>query len=383
MRVRRVLSAALLMTTFAAAASAQVTPAAGYTPPDDTPSIKIGATIFTNYTYQIEPQIADTDGNRVNRSSFDVARAYLNVTGNISHIVAYRITPDISRETNTASSLAGSLEFRLKYAYLQTNFDDWMPKGSYARFGIQQTPYLDYTEGIYRYRFQGTMFVERTGYFASADAGASFHMNFPKNYGDVHVGVYNGENYTKAEVNDQKAIMIRATVRPFAQMAPVLRGLRATIFYDGDHYIMNAERTRTIGQLTYEHHYANAGFEYLSAKDQPSVLLETVDKAGHGYSVWLTPRLAMENGSSWEALLRYDHQTPDDRSIFAPAAPAPAARTTFNAQKQNRVIAGVAYWFPHQGGVASALLLDYDGQRFDNLTAAPVKSVAVHALINF
>jgi hypothetical protein len=383
MRWSRALIASCLLTLSAAAVSAQVTPAAGFTPPDDTPSIKVGATIFTNYTYQTEPTVADADGNAINRSSFDVSRAYINLTGNISHLVAFRITPDISRETNTASSLAGSLEFRIKYAYLQTNFDDWMPKGSYARFGIQQTPYLDYTEGIYRYRFQGTMFVERTGYFASADAGVSFHTSFPSNYGDVHVGIYNGENYNKAEVNDQKAIMIRATVRPFATQAPILRGLRATIFYDGDHYLLHAERTRTIGQLTYEHPYANAGFEYLKAKDQPSALPNTVDKAGDGYSLWITPRVPRDNGSSWEGLLRYDHQTPDDRSVFAPASTAPGATTSFDAQKQNRLIAGIAYWFPHQGGVTAALLVDYDAQRFDNLTAAPVKSVAVHALINF
>ena len=383
MRLRRVLAATVVITTFAAAASAQVTPAAGYTPPDDTPSIKVGGTLFANYTYQTEPKIADTDGNLVNRSAFDVSRAYVNVTGNISHLVAFRITPDISRETNTASSLAGSLEFRIKYAYLQTNFDDWMPKGSYARFGIQQTPYLDYTENIYRYRFQGTMFVERTGYFASADAGASFHLNFPKNYGDVHVGVYNGENYNKAEVNDQKAIMIRATVRPFAEMTPLLRGLRATVFYDGDNYVVHAERTRTIGQLTYEHKYVNLGFESLRARDQTSGLPNALDKAGRGYSIWMTPRAPMENGSSWEGLLRYDHQTPDDRSVFAPASTAPTTATAFDAQKQNRLIVGVAYWFPHQGGVTSALLFDYDGQRFDNITTAPVKSVAVHALINF
>ncbi|MCU1381426.1 MAG: hypothetical protein JWL71_123 [Acidobacteria bacterium] len=363
----------------AAAVSAQVTPAAGFTPPDDTPSIKVGATIFANYTYQTEPKVADTDNNLINRNSFDVARAYINVTGNISHIVAFRITPDISRETNTASSLAGSLEFRVKYAYLQTNFDDWMPKGSYARFGIQQTPYLDYTEGIYRYRFQGTLFVERTGYFASADAGASFHMNFPSNYGDVHVGLFNGENYNKAEVNDQKAIMIRATVRPFATMTPVLRGLRATVFYDADNYVVHAERTRAIGQLTFEHPYVVAGFEYLSAKDQTSALANAVDKAGNGYSIWVTPKTT----TGWEGLLRYDHQTPDDRSVFAPAASAPSATTTFDAQKQNRLIAGIAYWFPHQGSVSSALMIDYDGQRFDNVTSAPVKSIAVHALINF
>ena len=110
--------------------------------------------------------------------------------------------------------------FRLKYAFVQINLDDWMTRGSWARFGIQQTPFLDYAEGIYRYRFQGTTFAEREGYFTSADAGASFHYNLPSNYGDVHVGIYNGEDYAKAEPNDQKAIKIRGTLRPFAAMAP-------------------------------------------------------------------------------------------------------------------------------------------------------------------
>ena len=38
---------------------AQVTPAAGTTPPDDTPSFKIGTTIFTDYTYTKEPTTTD------------------------------------------------------------------------------------------------------------------------------------------------------------------------------------------------------------------------------------------------------------------------------------------------------------------------------------
>src|SRR5205823_692138 len=49
MRCSILLAVALVLD--AAAASAQVTPAAGYTPPDDTPSIRVGATLFANYTY--------------------------------------------------------------------------------------------------------------------------------------------------------------------------------------------------------------------------------------------------------------------------------------------------------------------------------------------
>ena len=134
---------AAVLAALALPAAAQVTPAAGYTPPDDTPSIKIGTTIFTDYTYQSEPKVTDADGNAVSSSAFNVGRAYINVTGNISHRVAFRITPDVSRETGTGSSLAGSLTYRVKYAYVQMTLDDWTGdwKQTWVRLGIQQTPW--------------------------------------------------------------------------------------------------------------------------------------------------------------------------------------------------------------------------------------------------
>ena len=85
------------------------------------------------------------------------------------------------------------------------------------------------------------MFVERQGYFASADAGASFHYNFPSNYGDVHGGVYNGENYQKTEVNDQKDFMIRGSVRPFAQTAPPTVSSIRTVMNRMHSYLLTVE----------------------------------------------------------------------------------------------------------------------------------------------
>ena len=45
----------------------------------------------------------------------------------------------------------------------------------------------------------------------------------------------------------------------------------------------------------------------------------------------------------------------------------------------------MAYWFPHQGNVSTALMLDYDGQTFENYDAAQPaqKKIAVHGLVNF
>jgi hypothetical protein len=345
-------------------AHAQVTPAAGYTPPDDTPAIRVGATIFADYTYNKDPTVTDADGNTIHADGFNVTRSYINITGNISHMIAFRITPDITRETFVGPAVSGSLVFRLKYAFAQFNLDDWMNHGSWVRFGIQQTPLVDYVEGIYRYRFQGTTFTEREGFLTSSDAGVSFHYNLAKNYGDVHVGYYNGDGYSKAEANDQQAVQIRGTVRPFATMAPVLRGLRITGFYDHDNYIKNDEKTRAVFEATFEHQYVNAGYDYLHTTDQPTAASSVLK--GNGYSFWFTPKSTV----GIEGLFRYDHYTPNN---------------SFDSRTRHRTIAGIAYWFKHQGNVSTALLLDYDAADFDNLVPPAPKQtkIALHGLVNF
>jgi len=369
-------------------ARAEVTPAAGYTPPDDTPSIKIGAVIFSDYTYQSKPTAKDSAGNDIKSNSFNVSRSYINITGNISHMVAFRITPDVTRETGTGSSLNGSLTFRIKYAFAQINLDDWMPKGSWIRVGIQQTPYIDFIEGIYRYRFQGTMFQEREGpggsgsFMSSSDAGVSFHTAFPNNYGDLHVGVYNGEFYSKAEANDQKAFQIRASFRPLPQH-PILRGWRVTGMYIADNYMANAERKRAIVNTTFEHPYINIGVDYLDTKDKASSALTAQgldlnpDLHGKGWTVWATPKKVNANGSSIEGLIRYEQMKPggavSGTNIVSPDG------------VDKRSIVGVAYWFPKQGSVSAALLFDVETVTFDSwVPARPTQQkVCLHTLISF
>jgi hypothetical protein len=74
-------------------ASAQVTPAPERIPPDDTPSVRVGGTLFADYTYTLAPKAEDADGRSFNSNGFNVARAYLNVTGQLNHLFAFRITP--------------------------------------------------------------------------------------------------------------------------------------------------------------------------------------------------------------------------------------------------------------------------------------------------
>jgi hypothetical protein len=104
----------------------------------------------------------------------------------------------------------------------------------------------------------------------------------------------------------------------------------------------------------------------------------------NGWAFWATPRKPMANGSSFEALVRYDHFTPNTANTPAPTSTSPSPGVILlSDQQQNRWIYGVSYWFPHQGNVSTAILLDYDGQQFNNITTAPVHAVTLHGLINF
>lgn len=331
--------------------------------PDDSPSIRVGATLYTDYTYTERPESVDADGNSYHPSQFNVSRSYININGTLSHLVSFRLTPDITRETGNGSSANGSLTFRVKYAFAQVSLEDWMPPGSWVRLGIQHTPFVEWQEGVYRYRFQGTVFSEREGYLSSSDAGASLHYSAPYDYGEVHVGYDNGETYSRAETNDQKAFQVRGTLRPFPAATRALRGLRLTGFYDGDRYVKDGERRRVIGAVTYEHSRVNAGFEHLSTGDRTSARLAAAD--GSGYSIWATPQLTEE----WEGLLRFDRLTPNDR-IDA---------------RRRRNLAGIAYWPKMQGSVSTSLLIDVETVSVTGAAAAAPdqRRLAVHALVQF
>lgn len=361
---RMVVLVAVTVACVAASSLGQVTPAAGVTPPDDTPKFNIGATIFGDSTYQQSPKVQDADRNNVNLTSFNIARAYINVTGNLNHRIAFRITPDIARESGSGSSLSGSQTYRLKYAYGQFNLDDWTTRGTWLRLGMQQTPWIDYAENLWRYRFQGTVFLDRELFLSSSDVGFSGHYNFPGNYGDVHAGFYNGETYSRPEVNNQKAFQVRGTVRPMP-LGGVWKGLRVTGFYDGDSYFKGAKRQRALAQISFEHPLFTVAYEHFKGKDRSTVTSGTIDSKG--YSAWATAKLG---ANGWEAILRHDELQPNE---------------SISGQKRKRNIAGIAYWFQGLQRVTSALLLDYDSLERTGLTPSVPRTTnyALKMLINF
>ncbi len=334
--------------------------------PSPTPApVKVGTTLFTDFTYTSSPTAKDVDANTVRTSAFDVSRAYINVAGGLTPRITFRVTADIKRLTSpssaTATSLEGSQSFRLKYAYGQIGLEGFLPKGSFVRIGAQQTPYIDYAEGLYRYRFQGTQMVEREGFLSSSDFGLTTRVNLPSEYGDVHFGVYNGESYAKAEANDRKSFQIRATLRPMPRHT-VMKGLRITGFYNADRYLKGAPRNRLVLNGAFEHKYVVLGTDLVRATDQTSARAARIESTA--LTVWARPRTTM----GIEGLVRHDRFKPN-KSVDG---------------RRLRTIVGVAYWFKTQSPVAVALLADYERVTHAGALTKPRESrIALHSLFTF
>src|SRR5439155_16792108 len=125
-----------------------------------------------------------------------------------------------------------------------------------------------------------------------------------------------------------KAVQLLSTLLPLP-CAPLLMGLRATLFVDDDRSAQGVRRRRIVEQVTFESPRANGGVDRITTRDRSI--------SGHGWSVWLNPRL----GRGWEILLRHDDTRPD--------------RTT--SQSRIRNVAGVAYWLPSAQKVTTAVLV--------------------------
>jgi hypothetical protein len=209
---------------------------------------------------------------------------------------------------------------------------------------------------------------EREGLISSSDVGIAFHTAFPNSYGDAQISLLNGEGYQHPEVNSQKALQGRVTLRPMAQAgSALLQAFRVTLFYDHDHYMRNAERKRGIYGVSYENGHANIGAEIVQSRDEP--LPAAGVAKGSGWDVFVTP-FFKEKGNGLEALLRFDHWRPD----------------TAKTDLRERLVLGLSYWFaPKINGASAALMLDYEGVTVKNQTflQPAQRRVTLHTVLTF
>jgi hypothetical protein len=247
---------AIAMLSLCGSAWAQTPERAAPTPaPANYPVVTFGVVSFLGYSAELH----ESDGY----NAFDVTRGYFNVQARLTDRVRVRFTPDVRPTTD--ASLDRNLALRLEYASLDAQVTDSV----WIMFGLHETPWLTFEESLNRYRVLGPMFSERLGLIPGAtDLGASLRATRGRT--ELHVGVYNGEGYGRAEVDGYKSIDGRATFRPFAE-DDFAGNVTISGFYQYGWYAKDRPRNVAIVMGSYENLHVAATAQYLSATDNPFI----------------------------------------------------------------------------------------------------------------
>jgi hypothetical protein len=235
------------------------------------PSVTVDGVSYLQYLYQLK----DTTSHQ---NEFDVTRAYVNVRGHYGPI-STRITSDVFGS-------GSSLGFRLKYAYV-----NYTPKGSPItyRFGLMTTPWIDWEEGLWDYRMQGSIAVDRNHYMTSSDIGVGVDGAWNHDQFNTQLIAMNGEGYgSAASPGDQrKDVAGRFSVRLVNTDDMGSRGgLRLSAYGQYGKPTGGGERVRLLGMLSYRSKMLTLAGEGVMTRDSstagPTPLVKGVVISGFG-----------------------------------------------------------------------------------------------------
>jgi hypothetical protein len=298
----------------------------------------VGATVYAQYVYQLK----DTTSPKQN--NFDVTRGYVNLIGRFSGGVYTRITVDLFTATG-AGNVTGSYSYRLKYA-----FAAWTPEHSPLtyRFGMTQTPWLDWEEALWDYRMQGTMAMDRNGYLTASDLGFAIDGKWNSDKINFSADVVNGGGYHAAASDGHKDAQARVSVRVMdTDDSSRVGGLRITAYAGVGKPAGGGTRNRFLGMVSYRSKQYTLAAEAAATRDSAGAVFND----GHVYSafgVYHVPR----SGAS--LIARVDAVTP-----------------TVGGNRLTRYIAGVSYQINPQLRV----LGDFD---YVNFRTAPTTPTAAY-----
>jgi hypothetical protein len=286
---------ALSLAALPGAAQAQATQA---------PQVTVGGVVYGQFLYQLKDSLGAGHQNQ-----FSIQRAYINVLGRFSGGIQTRVTADI------APAGAGNQVYRLKYAFL-----GWTPTNSSLtyKFGLIQTPYVDFEETLWDYRMQGAIAVDRNGYMSSADVGIGADGRWKNEQVNAQFAIINGEGYSGGTGDNHKDVGARVSVRLSpTNDASRVGGLRLTGYAGVGKATGGADRNRFLGILSYKTQQVTVAGEFVSTKD-----------GGVTGSILSAFGVYRFTGSKAAAIGRVDVLDPD---------------TNTPDDKQTRVIAGVSY----------------------------------------
>jgi hypothetical protein len=249
------------------------------------------------------------DTNTVN--SFMLKRGYFGADVDVTSYLTARFVGDITSDSS------GNVMVRAKYLFGKFHWagNDVITK-PYMEFGLAHMPWLDFEEAINGFRMQDTMYLERNHVFNSADVGVMFGSDFGGSldsdykskvnshyagrYGSWQVGVYNGGGYHAKEMNNNKVLEGRITLRPVPDVVPGLQVSAFGIVGKGNQSGDDPPDWRLFnGMVSYESQYFTfTGQGSFGTGNQGGSAITTDYTASEqtGFSIFAAAHLPLENG---------------------------------------------------------------------------------------
>jgi len=277
---------------------------------------------------------------------FDISRAYVNLLGRMGERVTGRVTTDAIREDGE------ELEVRLKYAFATYAVP---AAGMSLRFGLTQTPFVEYEEAVWEHRMQGSIPADRLRFLSSSDLGLAADGAWGA--GDrlqVSAGVYNGEGWAQSNTDAGKDLMARASVRLAGPAdAGSLGGLRLTGYGQVGSPTGGGTRQRGLAMLHWRSSRVTLAAQLLQARDRADPAAggpgPTVDaRLVSGFAVVKVPRTTVV------AIARVESFDPD-RSIAGNRQTRWTGGVGVRLAPELRLLGSLEH-LSYQGGAPSAAL---------------------------
>ena len=262
---------------------------AGDGKPDEKPEVDVGGVVIAHYELDL------TDGAD-SFNEFAIDRAYVTAKAKISKHFGAKVTLDVDRGALANAGLEGDTKYRvfLKHAYLE--WKDFAP-GMKVRAGMIDTPYQPYYDQFWEHRYVAKGLSDEVGTMSTADLGVSIGGNHAKGLVDWTAGIYNGEGYTKVEVDSGKSVEARVTIDPLARGEK--HSMPLTAFVDF-HNNQGGDPTITyVGAAGFKMPFVWFWGEYTGVSEG--------DVSGSGYSVSALPGMPRYA----RLIVRYDHFDPN------------------------------------------------------------------------
>jgi hypothetical protein len=174
----------------------------------DNGDAKIGGVIFSQWSRITQ------NNTKLVANSFDITRAYLNITKKLDGGSSMRVTLDVKRVSDDVKNQ--NLFDYLKYAYFETPLNvsalQAVPFNLNAKVGLQQNAWIDWDEGIMGMRYIMKSFLDDEGLMSSADFGVGANGKItPAGLPEIEYNavLVNGSGYATSETDAKKMLTVR------------------------------------------------------------------------------------------------------------------------------------------------------------------------------